>query len=361
MITAAFAVGRLIMDLPAGRIADRFAPMTALAVTGIGIALAAALLASARSLAQALVATAMLGLVSSQTNMTAMKLFATRGGAAGRGRSMAGYSSALMTGQTLGPAVGGILGGLIGWRAAQFGGAAVGVAVAVACWVAARRMLALAAARAAAAQAHEAGGEEARTDVPARPALGLSRRDAAVLAGVPFAVFFGMGGLLQTLVPLIAADELGLGVTVIGLALGLGGMSRALGAHVTGRVCDGVSRKAALVPGLVVMAAGALLLAPRPTLATWIVAVTLITLGSSGIHVAATMIADRVPAGTLGRHLGSYRFAGDLGLLAGPAMGGLLAEHAGRAPAMGLAAGVILSAAAAVALLVREVPLHERS
>jgi MFS family permease len=168
-----------------------------------------------------------------------------------------------------------------------------------------------------------------------------------------------MGALLQTLIPLIASDSLGFGPTAIGIALGLGGLTRAVGAQVTGRLSDAVSRKAALVPGMLVMAAGAALLIPSPTDATWVTAVALLTIGSAGVPVAATMIADRVPASSFGRHLSSYRFAGDTGLLAGPVLAGLLAEHAGREAAMALTAAVLVTSATALALLVREVPLHE--
>ncbi len=356
MVTAGFAVGRLIMDLPAGRLADRLPPLLALAATGVGITLGALVLAGASSLGQAVAGAGLLGLVSAQTNTTAMKAFATRASSGSRARSMAGFTTSLMTGQTLGPAVGGALGGLLGWRAAQAAGAGVGVAVALVCWVAARR--------AAVARAVPIGDDEATARADAaraaaerdRRAHGLSRRDIVVLAGVPFAVFFTLAGVLQTLAPLIAADELGLGPSVIGIAIGLGGLTRAAGAFAAGRLADGVSRKAALVPAQVLMAGGAALLIPEPTLVTWIAAVALLSFASSGIPLAATMIADRVPAGTLGRRLGSYRFVGDAGLLAGPAVGGLVAQQAGRGAAMALTVALLLASAASLRLVAEITP-----
>jgi MFS family permease len=356
LITAGFAVGRLIMDLPAGRLADRLPPLLALAATGVGITLGALVLATAGSLGQAVAGAGLLGLISAQTNTTAMKAFATRASAGSRARSMAGFSTSLMTGQTLGPAVGGALGGLLGWRASQASGAAVGVSVALVCWAAARR--------AAVARAKPPDD----VDVPARAdaaraaaerdrlAHGLSRRDIVVLAGVPFAVFFTLAGVLQTLAPLIAGDELGLGPSVIGVAIGLGGLTRAVGAFAAGRLADGVSRKAALVPAQLLMAGGAALLIPDPTLGTWIGAVVVLSFASSGIPLAATMIADRVPAVTLGRRLGSYRFMGDAGLLAGPAVGGLVAQQAGRGAAMALTATLLVASAASLRLVAEITP-----
>src|SRR5215211_5438134 len=118
-LTTAFAVGRLTMDLPAGRIADRLPPGPALAGTGLGVAISAAVLGSAQSLLQALTGMFFLGVSSALTNTTGMTLFATSAPAARRGAAMAVFSMALMTGQTLGPAVGGVIAGIGGWRAAQ--------------------------------------------------------------------------------------------------------------------------------------------------------------------------------------------------------------------------------------------------
>ncbi len=360
MITVGFAVGRLIMDLPAGRIADRLHPLISMGVTGVGIAAAAALIASAGTLAVAVGGAALLGLVSAQTNTSAMKAYATRGRPGARGRSMATYSTVLTVGQTLGPAFGGILGGLLGWRAAQGLGAAVGVAVAVICAVVWRRSLARGRAQAEASSAAGPAQAADAADEAAGPGRALTRVERFALAGVPFAIFFALGGVLQTLAPLIAADSLGLGPTAIGAAIGVGGMTRVIGANAAGRVSDTVSRKAALIPGLALTAAGCGLLIPEPALGLWLGAIALIAVGSSGVAVAATMIADRVPAGTLGRHLGPYRFMGDAGLFAGPALGGLLAEQVSREAAMALAVAVLLGSAASMRL-VAEIAPQERS
>jgi MFS family permease len=127
---------------------------------------------------------------------------------------------------------------------------------------------------------------------------------------------------------------------------------RFAGSALTGAISDRVSRKAALVPSLAVMAGAVAILAATPTVATWLLAILLLSFSSSGIAVAATIIADRVPADTVGRRLGTFRFTGDFGLLAGPAVTGLLYQHAGRAAAMLVTATVIATCAAATAVLV---------
>jgi DHA1 family inner membrane transport protein len=334
-LTTAFAVGRLVMDLPAGRVADGLPPGRALAGSGLGVAVSAAMLGTAQSLAQALLAMFFLGAASSLTNTTGMTLFATSAPAARRGAAMATFSMALMTGQTLGPGVGGLIAGVAGWRAAQGVAAAIGVGVMVAC------LLAPAGRRRAPEPAAETGGGQ-----------GLTRLQAAALAGVPFAVFFTMAALPQTLIPVIGADDLALSASAIGLALALGGAVRFAGSAVAGAVSDRVSRKAALVPSLLVMAGSVAILAAPPTLTTWLLAIVLLSTSSAGIAVAATIIADNAPAATVGRRLGTFRFTGDLGLLAGPAVTGLLYQHAGRAPAMLVTAGVVAVTGLAAIVLV---------
>jgi MFS transporter, DHA1 family, multidrug resistance protein len=337
-LTTAFAIGRLAMDLPAGRLADGRPPALVLAATGLGVAISAALLGTADAFAVALAGMFFLGVASSLTNTTGMTLFATSAPAERRGAAMAAFSMALMTGQTLGPAVGGIVAGIAGWRAAQGVAAAIGVGVLVTCLLVATESPPRAVARPEASD----GGD------------GLSRLQAAILASVPFAVFFTLGALPQTLLPIIGSGDLDLSATAIGVALGAGGIVRFAGSAATGRLSDRVSRKAALVPSLVVMSAAVAILAWPPTVATWLLTILLLSIASSGIAVAATIIADQVPAGTVGRRLGTFRFTGDLGLLAGPAVTGLLYQHSGRASAMLVAAAVLAACALATGFLIEE-------
>jgi MFS family permease len=336
-LTTAFAVGRLVMDLPAGRVADGLPPGRALAGSGLGVAVSAAVLGTAQSLAQALAGMFFLGATSALTNTTGMTLFATSAPAARRGAAMAAFSMALMTGQTLGPGVGGVIAGLGGWRLAQAVAVAIGIGVMIVC------LLAPAGRRRAA---------ETRHDDDDADAAGLTRVQAAAVAAVPFAVFFTMGALLQTLIPVIGSDDLALSTAAIGVALAVGGAVRFGGAAVAGAVSDRVSRKAALVPSLLIMAAAVAILAPPPTLATWLLAIVLLSAASSGIAVAATIIADNVPAATVGRRLGTFRFTGDFGLLVGPAVTGLLYAHSGRASAMVVTAAVLAATALAAVLIV---------
>lgn len=355
LLTAAFGLGRLLTDLPAGRIASSVSPRRGLAGAGISLAVACALFATATSFAQALVASALIGCASALANTTGMYAFATAAGAERRGANMALFSSALMSGQTVGPAAGGALAALAGWRGAMAVAAGVGVAVAAG----SLRRSSIAASPGSPNPPPSRDGTlaaESGDDAPSRDREPAARSAAAVavpsrwelaaIAAAPFTVFFVIGGVSQTLVPLIGGRELGLSASTIGLALALGGAMRFPGAWVAGLSSDRYSRKLVLVPTLLLIALGAAVLALDAGTVGWIAAIVVLAIGSSAISVAAAALADRVPRDQLGHQLGIFRLTGDAGLLAGPILAGFLYEASGT----GLAAGATAAIAATAAL-----------
>lgn len=341
LLTTAFGLGRLCTDLPAGRLADAVAPTVGLTGAGVLLALACGLLAVAGSLGEALVASALIGCASALTNTTGMYVFATAADARRRGASMAIYVTALMSGQMAGPALGGAIGSLAGWRPAVWVSAAIGVGVAVGAgslWWRAGSL------------PRAGAGPRSTTGLPDQPAAGgrALRRELFALALAPFATFFGMAGLTQTLIPLIGDGELEFSASTIGLAIGAGAALRFASAWVAGIASDRLSRRVVLVPSLVLMAAGGAVLAVASNVVTWSASILLVALGSSGISVAAAAVADRVPAQDLGRELGLFRLVGDLGLVIGPIVTGFIYQASGPRLA-GLATTAVFAAAAVAA------------
>lgn len=342
-ITTAFAVGRLLTDIPAGRLADRQRPMAALAFAGVLLGLASSGMAIAPSGLWVVIAAGVLGIASAMTNTTGMTFFSRSTGTAGRGAAMARFSAALLGGQAIGPTLGGAVGGALGWRPALLCAAVLGVLVAV--------VLRLSAAGAERPQ--RASAPAGVTAVaPAPPSL--TRPARAALYAIPFTAMFTLGAMPQTLVPIIGDASYGLSPARIGLVLGLGGLCRFLGVMVGGRVSDRVSRKASLVPGLVLFSGGVAIFAFEAGPAWWVAAVMAMSLGSYGISVAATILGDVSRGSHTGRRLGSFRFIGDVGLIAGPTVAGLTYEALGVTPAVLLVAGLLLAAAVAAQLLLPE-------
>lgn len=327
-VTTVFAVGRLMADLPGGHLADRFPARRIMAATAAAVAVSSLLFGLSVALVTVYTAALLVGLASATTNATGMTYFSNVGGTATRGTSMAVFSAALLGGQALGPAVAGLLASAWDWRVAMFIAAVVAGLVSV--WLAvstgSRRPI-------VGAQKGPAGGQNGVS--------GPDVRSMLVLQIVSFAVFLTLAAVAQTLVPIVGSEDLGLGVAAIGLALGLGGIFRFVGTLVGGRMSDKLSRKTALVPGLLVQALGVALLAFTPTLGLWLAAIVIMSVGSFAVPVAATIVGDLSDPARVGSQLGRFRFVGDLGSIIGPITVVALYESVGREAAFLSVAGLL--------------------
>jgi MFS family permease len=341
LLTATYAVGRLATDVPAGVFADRLPAATLMRAAALSVGVGSALLAAAPAAAAAFVAVFVLGTSTALANTTGATYFSGSAPIARRGLSVSGFAGAQLAGQAFGPAIAGALAVTGSWRMPE-AVAAIAAAVLFAA-------LTFDGSRATAGAHHS-------PPVPVDgPVATIPARVRLALYSVPFVMFLTIGAMILTLVPVIGDEELGLSATVIGLASGLGGACRLIGAVVAGQVADRVARKAALVPGLAIQTAGVALLALSDAgTAVWLAAIVLVSIGSVGTMVAIACLADLAPAGTLGRLLGRFRFSGDLGFIVGPAVTALLFDHFGTAGAVLPVAAIGVVATVAVALLVPE-------
>lgn len=342
LITSAFAAGRLAMDLPAGWISDRFPAQRVLALAAAIVAAATASIAAAHSLAVVLVATCVIGFGSALANTVGMVVFSRHTPAGARGRAMAHFTTIMVTGQTVGPALGGLLADVGSWRTAHVVGSG-------SCVVALVSSLFLGPGQ---------RGSEGRIgpDAPRSPALAAARfgtGERLAVLGLGFATFFALGALPQTLMPMLADGELGLSASTVGVGLLAASLARLPGSWATGFVADRVSHRAGAVPTLLLMAASAALLALPASTVTWVAAIVLISLFSGANGVGATIIADRSPPDAVGRNLGGYRLAMDVGLLCGAAITAAVYDAAGRAVAVLVPAGVLVITAALAAWGIR--------
>ncbi len=152
---------------------------------------------------------------------------------------------------------------------------------------------------------------------------------------------------------MMRAERYGLDAGTIGLALGLGGLCRLVGVLVGGRVSDHVGRKAALVPGMAIMLGGVAMLAIGGV-GAWVAAIVLLSLGTSGLGSAATMLTDLTGGHRIGRRMGTFRLFGDLGLIVGPAVSTSVYVAAGQVATVAVLGALLLAATLTIALVVRE-------
>lgn len=334
-LSSAFALGRVLTDLPAGRATDRMSVGPMLAIAAGLVAAGSAIMAAAWATPVVFAGSFLLGVGSSWTLTTAFAYFATAPRRR-RGIAMSLFAAAMLVGQAIGPTVGGWVGELTGWRPTLFGGA-------IAIGVVGVGFLAIRSLRIVPSSVERSDGASSELASP------LVLR---VIYSLP-AIQFSIGAAINmTLVPLVADEDLGMGVGVIGLALGVGGLARLVGALVAGQLSDRVARRAALIPGLVLQVAGLVVFAYLGGALGWWLAIILLAVGSIPVNVGSTMLADLSERGGLGERLGRFRFTGDAAFLFAPLITGWLYEHYGRTTAtLPLLAATLLVAVAAVIVL----------
>lgn len=324
-----FALGRLAADFPAGRLTDRARPGTMMAVAATAVAVGSAVMGLAPTATLVFLASFILGVGSSWTMTTSMAVFA---GAPRkrRGMSMSIFSGGLLAGQSLGPAAGGVLAAVWDWRVALVVGGVVSAVMVVPFlrWP---------------GPAPQPASIRHEADPSPSPGRGV----LLTLYLLP-AVQFSIGAAaVQTILPIAGGDELGLGVAIIGAALGLGGVARFVGAVAAGWIADHRGRKWALIPGLGVQFAGLLVMAFGSGVVAWWLAILGLTLGSVAVNIGSTMLADLHEGQDMGHRLGAFRFTGDLAFMITPVLAGALYEVNGRAlstlPMLVLTGGVIVA------------------
>lgn len=352
LITSMFAAGRLATDLPAGLLLERVDATALLSGSAATMIIGSVALAAAPGPVVVYAAAFALGIASAATNATGMHAFSVAVPAQRRGTALAVFSTALLGGQSFGPVIGGAIASASSWRVAEVTAGAVCLALAILLLLVWRRRYAQRQSDGGVGTQAPAGDDPVAGDPAAQPPPQRASVQAAVLA-ISFAMFFTFGAMPQTLIPVIGARQLDLGVATIGLALGAGGLCRLVGGFIGGIMADRISRRAALLPGLMLQALGVALVA-GDGVAWWFGGIVVMSLASWSISVGATVLADLTPEGGLGPRLGSFRFVGDIGLISGPLLAGYLFDRVGRVPTVLVVTLLLLGAAAWCAISVPE-------
>ena len=340
LLTTMFAVGRLVVDVPAGYMVDRVRPRRLMAVSAFVAAVGSLMLAGAQGPLMAHAAAAVLGAGSAITHTTGMHFFANAAPIERRGASISAYTAIRLFGQAFGPTIAGAIASVGTWRIALASAGGLGAAVG------------LSGMRKAGSPIRELKLTSNR--VAPRRAPAAPRHVNVVLLAVAFVMFGVFGATIHTLIPIIGDGELGLSPGQIGFALGVGGVFRLLGILGGGQISDRLSRKSAMVPALAVGALGVAIVAITSTYWGWLIGIVLIFVASTAVATAATMVADLAPPDRMGRDLGRYRFAGDMGLVIFPVLAASVFESLSKAEVLLPLAGLLMLTGLAVALLAPE-------
>lgn len=362
LMVAAYGIARVFMDIPAGKLADRFGRRTM--IIGGAILMAASSLgnALATDFWQVVAMRLVQGTASALYVTSAQTALADLSTPSTRGKYLSLHQGSHGIGNTFGPAVGGFLAEFFGLRAPFF--AFAGIALVAAAW----------------AYLRVPETSRLRTVIvePASGSTGTNvsgKRSASVMkillmdASFILIAFLWLtnnlvhGGAQQTIIPLYGTEYLGLTEGQLGLAMTMIGLGNLVTTFLAGWLSDQFGRKTILVPGTIMLGLFIALFAVSGNIFVFVLAATFtgIARGFSS-SVPTAYAADIAPPGKFGATLGLFRTFGDLGLVIGPLLAGWIADSTASLslPLYALAALLVLTAIL-FALFARETVQTSRS
>jgi DHA1 family multidrug resistance protein-like MFS transporter len=169
---------------------------------------------------------------------------------------------------------------------------------------------------------------------------GLLRRRAFVTTIFLNLVYLWMiAAVFQTLIPLFAREGLRMSPGAIGTVFSVALVAELLVLYPAGSAADRFGRRPIMILSMAALAivVSTLGLAPNPLILAGVMALLGIASGYAGVPPGA-MLADVAPGERSGTAVGMFRFAGDVGFVLGPLVGGFAASAFGFRAAFWIAA-----------------------
>ena len=341
-LVSVYALGRLVLDVPAGYLVDRVGRRPVLLTSAAVVVVAATLAGTAGSFAQLVVWRFLQGMGAGLFTTAAMVAMADLGGPIHRGRALSIFSGAFLIGSSLGPGVGGIVTAHWGPRAPFI--AYAGLAALCLGWVY--------------LQVPETVPARTRSpehDAPEAVVRPIPYLDFALVGVVTFALFFTRAGGRATILPLFAYNQLGATATQVGMLLSSLAIMNMIVLYPTGALTDRFGRKVAIVPSIFLMALAFALMSRASTFSGLLAGTVLLGVGSGvGGPAPAAYVADLGPPERVGAAMGVYRAIGDLGFFVGPMVMGWVADTFGYPTALAGVAGLLTAAVVPFAVFAKE-------
>jgi MFS family permease len=338
-------IGMLLGDVPAGIVARRVGRKGAMLLGVGGAVLSTAALFWTRSVAAAVLLRTITGFSGALYTVARHAYVADAVATGTRGRAISLFGGLMRIGRFLGPMLGGVIAAAFGLRATFLAYSALNTVslAAMAAFVPTGRHTGRQVAQAAAAE-HASF-------------LALLKAHWRVLASAGLGQLFaqtiraGRGAII----PLYAADVIGLDVQAIGLVVSLASAVDMSLFAVAGLLMDRLGRKFAIVPSFAIQALGMFLVPFTGSFSTLLLATMLIGFGNGlGSGTMMTLGADLSPTQSRGEFLGIWRLIGDGGHASGPVIVGQVADVVALPMAAWAMSAAGLMAAMVFAFLVPE-------
>lgn len=338
-----YAVGRLVMDFPAGILADHFGRKPLMVVGCAILSVFAYLSATADNFWLFLVYRFFQGFGSSMWMTSRTTLLADILKPEERGRVLGYFQSFTLIGQAAGPTIGGIIAEYWGLKANFYFYTVAGLISMLLSYFFIHEPM-------------EAKSRHGSLSLP----KGIVKRllvnkGFMFAAAASFMSFFLMSGVRQTTLPLYADLVVGLDPAGIGMMLSCITIMNMILTIPVGYGIDLLGRKPIIV-GSMIMSALACILFPQANSFILLCAVALVMgVGSSGANQAPlAMATDTTISEPHGISMGIFRFFGDMGSLMGPVLLGVIADSSGLVVTFYVMAAIILVNAGAIFLFGEE-------
>jgi MFS family permease len=312
---SAFALARLVTDIPAGFLADRFGRKKVM-ISGLVLVIVASVAAGiATTYGWLIVSRIVAGLGSALYMTSATTWVAQVSAGSARGRYMSLYTGLVFAGTAFGPTIGGYVAARFGLNAPFFAYALFALA----------GLIATLPMKETADSAQATRSEMHISDIVRL----LSNRSFMLVNCAVLAVFFLRIGVRSTLVPLYADLNLGLPPDSIGIILTVAAVTTAIVTFPSGRLSDRVGRKRPMMACLFLSAIVSVLIPFQKSQASLTGIMALYGLATGLQGSIAAWPADLAPKERLGTSMGVYRVMGDAGMVLGPIAATYIADYTG--------------------------------
>ena len=313
---SAFALARVVMDIPAGFLADRFGRKRNM-IFGLILIILSSIAAGAAGNYAWLILARVIGGIGSALYMTSSTTWVALVSAGeSRGRYMSLYSGLVFAGTAFGPTVGGYVAAHFGLRAPFFAYAVFALAGLIAT---------LPLKETADSTQTKRSGTHLMDVVSV-----LSNGQFMLVNTAVLASFFLATGVRATLVPLYASLNLGLPEESIGILLTVAAVGTAISTFPSGWLSDKVGRKIPMMACLFLTGIASLLIPSQESSAGLMGIMAFYGL-AMGLHGSiAAWPADVAPKEKLGTSMGVYRVMGDIGMVLGPITVTYVADYTGN-------------------------------
>ena len=320
-----FGLARILLNLPAGLLSDRFGYRLLLvggpAITAIGSFLCAAAGDIWQLLAYRFVAGAGSALFMTGALILVMDISTPEN----RGRMLSLQLGSLLLGVSIGPAVGGLTAQLFGLRAPFV---VVGL-LAAASTVWAMKRIPQSGRAVPTSVDHVADGAPAGAASASLRSLFINP-GFILISLVSFSIFFTRTGSRQTVLALMGSERLGLSAGALGGIFAMMALLNLMAIGPSGAWADHFGRKRVIVPSICVTVVALGLFAVTGGLWLFLVAAVLLGIGTGlGGPAPAAYAADVIPSGARGVGMGLFRTYSDIGFVAGPLLLGWIADATG--------------------------------